>query len=143
MRGVKTMPRDIVGTVAADGSLQAFSSAIEAVGLVAELRGSGPFTVFAPTDAAFTKLAEHTLQNWLRRESRSKLREILTYHLLRGRLPVIEVIKSSSARTVQGTSLTVRFTDGRMHVNNAQVIRADIECSNGLIHMIDTVVIPR
>jgi len=143
MHTVRTMPRDIIDTAAGADALTAFCSALEAAGLVSMLRGSGPFTVLAPTDAAFGKIARHTLGDWLRPEGRPRLRAILTYHLLPGRLPLAEVIKSSSTPTVQGTSVTVRFTGNRMHVNNAAVVQADIECSNGVIHMIDTVVIPR
>ncbi len=143
MRPVKTAPRDIVETAVGAGSLRAFSSALAAAGLLERLRGLGPFTVFAPVDSAFDLVAEHTLQRWLRPEGRARLRDLMTYHLLQGRLPAAKIIESSSIRTAQGTSLTIRFAAGRMHVNNATVLEPDIECSNGLIHMIDTVVIPR
>lgn len=143
MPAVRTLLRDLVDTAAGIGSLHAFSSAIVAAGLVSRLRSSGPFTVFVPTDDAFARLAEHTLEDLLRPKNRSDLLEILTYHMLPGKRLAREVIKSSSAWTVQGAGMTVRFTEGRMHVNNAEVIRADIECTNGVMHLIDTVMIPR
>jgi len=143
MHSVKTPPRDIVATAVEAGSLTAFSSALTAAGLLGRLRGEGPFTVFAPTDAAFALIAEHTLHSWLRSEGRARLTNLMTYHLLQGRLPAARIIESSSVRTEQGTSLTIRFANGRMHVNNATVVRPDVECSNGLIHVIDTVMIPR
>lgn len=142
MRRVGSPSRNIIETAAKAG-LQGFQSAIEAAGLMGKLRSQGPYTVFAPSDAAFARVDDEVLERWLRPESRLKLRRIMTYHLLAGRLPASEVIKSSSTLTMQGTSLTVRFTEGRVHVNNAMVTAADIECSNGVLHIIDTVVVPR
>jgi uncharacterized surface protein with fasciclin (FAS1) repeats len=143
MHAVASTPHDIVDTAARASSLQAFSSAITVAGLLQRLRGGGPFTVFAPTDDAFSRIAEHTLQCWLRPGSKVLLMGIMTYHVLAGRLPMAEIIRSSSVPTLHGTSLTIRFAAGRMHVNNAAVIQPDIGCSNGMIHIIDTVVIPR
>jgi uncharacterized surface protein with fasciclin (FAS1) repeats len=136
-------PGDIMKSLHRLGSLQAFQAAIVAAGLVPRLRGGGPFTVFAPTDEAFGRIGEHILQRWLAPEHKSQLSGILTYHVMTGRLPASEIIRMSSAPTMNGTSLTIRFAEGRMHVNNAGVVRADVECSNGLIHVIDRVVIPR
>ena len=135
--------KDIVDTIAEAGAFKAFSSALRAAGLVETLRGSGPVTVFAPTDQAFAKLSENILWDWLRPESKAKLRGILTYHMLPGRLPAIEIIKSSSMKTVQGTGLTILYSNNKMHVNHATVLQMDIACHNGLIHVLDTVVIPR
>jgi transforming growth factor-beta-induced protein len=138
---VASAQSDIIDTMVGIESLHAFSSAIVAGGLLKKLRGGGPFTVFAPTDAAFGRIDEHVLQRWLLPERKAQLSGVLTYHVLLGRLSAAEITKASSARTLQGTRLTIRFAEGRMHVNNAAVIQCDIECSNGFIHIIDTVVI--
>ena len=130
---------DIIDTLAAIRSLHAFSSALAAAGLLRRLRIGGRFTVFAPTDAAFGRIDEHVMHRWLLPERKAQLLGVLIYHILPGRLPAAEIIKASSARTIQGTPLTIRFAEGRMHVNNAAVIQCDIECSNGFIHIIDTV----
>lgn len=143
MQRIASSLHDIVDTATRCGSLRAFSSAIVSAGLLQKLRGKGPFTVFAPTDDAFGKIDEHVLQSWLRAEGRAMLAGIVGYHVLAGRLSAAEIIRSSSVRTEQGTGLTIRFTQGRMYVNNAAVIRSDIECSNGMILIIDTVMIPR
>jgi transforming growth factor-beta-induced protein len=142
VRTVKSASKDIVDTVTAAASFKTFSAALRAAGLVETLKGSGPFTLFVPTDEAFAKLAETTLQEWLRPESKAKLKAILTYHVVPGRLLATEVIKSSSAKTVQGTGLTIRYKDSRMYVNNATVMQTDIACDNGVIHVVDTVMIP-
>ena len=138
-----TKGRDIVDTLTRADAFKAFSSALRAAGLVGTLRGNGPFTVFVPTDEAFAKLSERTLQDWLRPRSKAKLKGILAYHVVPGRFPAAEIIKSSSAKTVQGSGLTIRFESNRMHVNNALVVQADIPCDNGVIHVLDTVVIPQ
>lgn len=143
MHTVKSARKDIVDTIAGGGSFKAFSMALKVAGLVGALRGTGPFTVFAPTDEAFAKLDDHLLQDWLQPGSKRMLRAILNYHVVPGRMLAAEIVKSSSAKTVQGTSLTIRYKDKRMHVNNAAVVQIDIECDNGVIHVVDTVVIPR
>jgi len=140
---VKHALKDIIETVAETGSCRGFSSALRAAGLVETLRRSGPFTVFVPNDEAFAKLGEATLQEWLRPEGRAKLKGILTYHVVSGRLLASDLVKSSSVKTVQGTGLTIHFQNNRMHVNNAMALRTDIACGNGVIHLLDTVVIPR
>ena len=133
----------LVGTVLRSASFEAFATALKAAGLVEALKNSGPFTVFAPTNEAFAGLGEGILQDWLKPKSRPKLRGILRYHMLAGRMSGEEIIKSSSIKTLQGLSLTIRYKDGRMHVNNAIVIAADLSCGNGLLHVLDTVLIPR
>ncbi len=139
----KARLKDILDTVAEVGSFKAFSAAIRAAGLVDMLRGNGPFTVFAPTDEAFAKLTESTLHDWLKPEGKTKLKRILTYHVISGRFLANELLKSSSAKTVQGTGVTIHFARNRMHVNNAAVVQIDVACDNGVIHSLDTVLIPR
>ena len=141
--GTKHALKDIVDTVGQADAFKAFSSALKAAGLVDKLRGSGPFTVFVPTDQAFAKLSESTLHDWLRPGSKPKLKAIVAYHVVPGMCPASEIIRSSSARTVQGSGLTIHSRSNRVYVNNAMVVQADIPCDNGVIHVLDTVLIPR
>ncbi|HET6372954.1 MAG TPA: fasciclin domain-containing protein [Candidatus Polarisedimenticolia bacterium] len=143
MSTVKHALKDIPETVADLGAFRSFCAALKAAGLTESLKGKGPFTVFAPTDEAFAKLGESVLQDLLKPQRRGKLRAILNYHVLQGSLLAAELVKSSSTRTVQGTGLTIHFKNNRMHVNNAMVLQADIACENGVVHVLDTVVIPR
>ena len=117
-------------------------AAIKAAGLVDTLRGPGPFTVFAPTDEAFAKLPAGTLATLLKPENKAKLQSILTYHVVAGKVMSQDVVKLDSARTVEGGSIAIKTVDGVVMVNNARVIKADIAASNGVIHMIDTVMLP-
>ena len=134
----------ILGEAGAGGSsFKVFLAALEMAGVDERLRRNGPFTLFVPTDDAFSNLAESTSEDWLRRQTKPKLRAILSYHVLQGRMLANEIIKSSTVRTIQGSGLTIRFTKSRMYVNNALVLRADIAWDNGVIHVLDTVVIPR
>ncbi|MDR7423550.1 MAG: fasciclin domain-containing protein, partial [Armatimonadota bacterium] len=133
--------RNIVETAVAAGTFKTLVKAVEAAGLVQTLSGPGPFTVFAPTDEAFAKLPPGTLDTLLR--DRQKLSAILTYHVVAGRVLAADVTKMSSARTVNGQAITITVKDGTVMVDNARVIRTDILASNGVIHVIDTVILPK
>lgn len=135
-------PKDIVDTAAAAGSFKTLLAAVKAAGLVETLKGKGPLTVFAPTDEAFAKLPAGTLENLLKPENRAKLQAILTYHVVPGKVRGSEVINLTSAPTANGRALKIKVADGKVMVDNAQVIRADIMASNGVIHVIDKVVLP-
>ena len=128
--------KDIVDTAVAAGSFKTLAAALEAAGLVDTLKGAGPFTVFAPTDAAFAKLPAGTVEGLLK--DKAKLSAILTYHVM-----AADVVKLESAKTVNGQSVTIKVVDGKVHVDNATVTQADIEASNGVIHVIDTVLMPK
>jgi len=133
---------DIVDTaVAAD--FKTLVTAVKAAGLVDTLKGAGPFTVFAPTDEAFAKLPAGTLETLLKPENKAKLQSILTYHVVSGRVMAQDVVKLDSAKTVEGQSISIKTMEGGVMVNNAHVIKADIETSNGVIHVIDTVLLPQ
>ncbi|MBE0699113.1 MAG: fasciclin domain-containing protein, partial [Anaerolineaceae bacterium] len=117
-------------------------AAVQAADLVDTLKGKGPFTVFAPTDEAFAKLPAATLTSLLKPENKDQLTAILTYHVVAGRVMAADVVKLTSADTVNGKSVTIKVEDGKVYVNDAQVIITDILTSNGVIHVIDTVLIP-
>ena len=132
--------QDIVDTAVAAGSFETLVTAVKAAGLVETLKGEGPFTVFAPTDEAFAKLPEGTLESLL--ADKQKLTAILTYHVVPGKVMAADVVKLSSAQTVQGQSVTIDTNDG-VKVDGANVIKTDIETSNGVIHVIDAVILPQ
>ena len=134
------MAKDIVDTAIADGRFTTLVAAIQAAGLVDALKAEGPFTVFAPTDAAFAKLPAGTVEGLL--ADKAKLTAVLTYHVVPGRLTAADVAKARSLKTVQGGSLTVEASKG-VKLDGATVIVADVAASNGVIHAIDTVVLPR
>ena len=131
--------RTIIDVTAADGRFTSLAAALAAAGLVDLLKGSGPFTVFAPTDEAFAKLPAGTVEALL--ADKEKLAKILTYHVVPGKVTAAQV-KPGSVKTVQGQSLKVRTEGGAVMVDNARVIKADVMASNGVIHVIDTVVLP-
>ena len=106
------------------------------------LKGAGPYTVFAPTDEAFSKLPAGTVEDLLRPENKSKLQAILTYHVVSGRVMAKDAVQLSSAKTVNGESFKINVENGNVMVDNAKVIKTDIEASNGIIHVIDTVILP-
>ena len=135
--------KDIVDTAVSAGSFNTLAAALTAADLVETLRGKGPFTVFAPTDDAFAKLPKGTLDSLLRPENKSKLQSILTYHVVVGKYMAKDVVGMSSAKTVNGTSFQIRNRDGNVMVDDAKVIKTDIMTSNGVIHVIDTVIIPK
>jgi uncharacterized surface protein with fasciclin (FAS1) repeats len=135
--------KDIVDTAVAAGSFKTLVAAIQAAGLVDTLKGKGPFTVFAPTDAAFAKLPAGTVQDLLKPENKAKLVAILTYHVVAGDITSKEVVKLTEAKTVEGQTVKISVHDGKVMVNDATVVKADIPASNGVIHVIDTVLIPQ
>ena len=134
---------DIVDTAVSAGQFDTLVAAVQAAGLVDTLKGDGPFTVFAPTDEAFAKLPDGTVENLLKPENKDQLVAILTYHVVPGKVMSTDLAgKKEEVATVQGSALTIDAMKGGVTVDEAQVISADIEASNGVIHVIDTVVIP-
>jgi uncharacterized surface protein with fasciclin (FAS1) repeats len=134
--------KDIVDTAVAAGSFKTLAKALETAGLLATLKGDGPFTVFAPTDEAFAKLPAGTLDSLLKPENKAKLQAVLTYHVVAGKVMAAEVAKKTSARTIEGTDVAIAVRNGSVHVNDATVVTPDIGASNGVIHVIDTVMLP-
>ncbi len=134
--------KDIVDTAVAAGSFNTLAKALQAGGLVDTLKGKGPFTVFAPTDDAFAKLPAGTLEDLLKPENKAKLVSILTYHVLPKKMMAADVVKQKKAKTVQGSFVKIKTMDGKVMINDAQVIKADVMATNGVIHVIDTVLIP-
>lgn len=132
--------RDLVETAVAAGSFTTLAAALQAAGLVDVLKGAGPFTVFAPTDAAFAKLPAGTVEALLK--DKAKLTAILTYHVVAGTVKAADVVKLTSAKTVQGQEVRIMVRDGKVMINNATVTTADVAASNGVIHVIDTVILP-
>ncbi|MBK6378111.1 MAG: fasciclin domain-containing protein [Xanthomonadales bacterium] len=137
----KNAQQDIVDTAVAAGSFTTLAAALDAAGLIDTLKGPGPFTVFAPTDAAFAKLPEGAVDGLLK--DKAKLTSILTYHVVPGKVMAADVIKLDGAKTVNGQSVTIKVVDGKVQVDNAGVTQTDIETSNGVIHVIDTVLMPK
>jgi uncharacterized surface protein with fasciclin (FAS1) repeats len=140
---VNAQGKDIVDTAVAAGQFKTLAAALKAAGLVETLKGSGPFTVFAPTDEAFAKLPNGTVEDLLKPENKAKLTAILTYHVVPGKVMAAEVVKVKEAKTVQGGSLKVNAAGGTVKVDNATVVKTDIAASNGVIHVIDSVVLPK
>jgi uncharacterized surface protein with fasciclin (FAS1) repeats len=140
----KTKPthKDIVQTAAAAGSFKTLAAALDAGGLTETLKGKGPFTVFAPTDEAFAKLPAGTVEELLKPENREKLRGILTYHVVPNKASAATVVKAKALKTVNGKSLAVSAGKTGVKVGEANVVKTDIEARNGVIHVIDTVLIP-
>jgi len=134
--------KNIVDTAVAAGSFQTLTKALQAADLVDTLKGQGPFTVFAPTDEAFAKLPAGTLDDLLKPENKDKLRAILTYHVVAGKIPSAKVVTLSSAKTINGQELKITVMGGNVMVNNAHVVKTDISASNGVIHVVDTVILP-
>ncbi len=132
--------KNIVETAIEAGQFNTLVAAVKAAGLVETLSGKGPFTVFAPNDAAFAKIPKATLDGLLK--DKAKLTAILTYHVVSGKVMAKDVMKMKSAKTLQGGSLTIDTSDG-VKVDGAKVIQADIEVSNGVCHVIDTVLMPK
>ncbi|TWU56493.1 Immunogenic protein MPT70 precursor [Rubripirellula tenax] len=137
-----TAEKTIVETAIA-AKFNTLVAAAKAAGLVEALSGEGPLTVFAPTDAAFEKLPKGTVESLLKPENKDKLVAILKYHVVSGSVPAAKVLQLDSAKTLQGTDVTITQEGGAVMVNNAKVVKTDIECSNGLIHVIDAVLLPK
>jgi uncharacterized surface protein with fasciclin (FAS1) repeats len=135
--------QDIVDTAVAAGQFKTLAAALQAAGLVGTLKGAGPFTVFAPTDEAFAKLPKGTVEELLKPENKAKLTAILTYHVVPGKVMAADVVKVKDAKTVQGGSVSVAAMGGNVTIDNAKVVKADIAASNGVIHVIDTVLMPK
>lgn len=133
---------DIVDTAVHAGLFKTLAAALKAAGLIDTLKSKGPFTVFAPTDAAFAKLPAGTVESLLKPENKDKLTAILTYHVVAGNVKAADVVKLNSAKTVQGQEVTINATNG-VKINDSKGVTADIECSNGVIHVIDTVLLPK
>ena len=129
-------------TAVAAGQFKTLVAAVKAAGLVDTLKGPGPFTVFAPTDEAFAKLPAGTVESLLKPENKARLQSILTYHVIPGKVMSRELVKLDSAKTVEGGSIAIQTMGGGVMVNNAHVTQADIVASNGVIHVIDTVILP-
>lgn len=139
----KGAKKDIVDTAVAAGSFKTLATALTAADLVETLKGEGPFTVFAPTDEAFAKLPAETLKELLKPENKAKLVDILTYHVVSGKVMAETAVTLSKATAVNKKDITLAVTDGKLTLNgSATVAKADIECSNGVIHVIDTVILP-
>jgi uncharacterized surface protein with fasciclin (FAS1) repeats len=137
---VRAAEKDIVDTAVAAGSFKTLAKLLTDAGLVETLKGAGPFTVFAPTDEAFAKVPKATLDALA--ADKNKLRAVLTYHVVPGKVMAADVTKLTEAKTVQGQSVKIS-TAGGVKIDNANVVKADIACSNGVIHVIDSVILPK
>lgn len=132
--------KDIVDTAMAAGQFKTLVKLVQGAGLVDALRGKGPFTVFAPTDEAFAKLPKAQVDALLK--DKEALRRVLLYHVVSGKVMSKDVVKLRSAKTLQGQTITIRVQGKTVRINDAKVVKADIECSNGVIHVIDKVILP-
>jgi uncharacterized surface protein with fasciclin (FAS1) repeats len=132
---------DIVDTAVSAGNFTTLVAAVKAAGLVDTLKGTGPFTVFAPTDEAFAKLPPGTVEGLLK--DPAKLKKILLYHVVSGKVMAESVVKMKSAKTVEGGSAQIRTMGGKVMIDNANVVKTDIACDNGVIHVIDSVIMPK
>lgn len=133
--------KDIVTVAVEAGSFKTLAAALQAAGLVETLQGKGPFTVFAPTDEAFAKLPAGTVEALLK--DKEKLTAILTYHVVPGKVMAADVVKLNSAKTVNGQEVSIKVMGKMVHIDNATVTTADVPASNGVIHIIDTVILPK
>lgn len=141
--GKKAAKMDIVDTAASAGSFTTLVTALKAAELDGVLRQEGPYTVFAPTDAAFAKIPTETLNDLLKPENREQLQAILTYHVVPGRYKATDVVGMRDAKTANGQSFAINSSDGEVMVDNAKVVKTDIMATNGIIHVIDTVIMPK
>ncbi len=141
-RAAPAAAADIVDTAVGAGSFKTLVAAVQAAGLVDTLKGKGPFTVFAPTDEAFAKLPQGTIAELLKPENKGKLQAILTYHVVPGAVKAEQVVGLSNATTVNGQRVDIKVDGGKVMVDNAQVVKTDINCANGVIHVIDSVILP-
>jgi len=133
---------DLIGTAVDAGAFNTLAAALQAAGLVEALKGDGPFTVFAPTDEAFAALPRGTVDNLLKPENRQTLIAILKYHVIAGRIYADDAVGAAVATTLQGDDVRIRIKDGRLMVNDATVVSSDVESTNGVIHVIDRVILP-
>jgi uncharacterized surface protein with fasciclin (FAS1) repeats len=132
--------KDIVDTAVEAGSFKTLAAALQAADLISTLKSEGPFTVFAPTDAAFAKIPKADLDALLK--DKAALTEVLTYHVVSGTVMAADVVKLTQAKTVEGSPVKIKVVDGNVMINNANVSATDIAASNGVIHVIDTVIMP-
>lgn len=139
---IQAAEKDIVTTATEAGSFKTLVAAVKAAGLVETLKGKGPFTVFAPTDEAFAQLPAGTVESLLKPENKGRLVSVLTYHVVPGEVKAVEVMKLNAAATVNGQRVEIKSADGKVLVDQANVITTDIHCSNGVIHVIDQVILP-
>jgi uncharacterized surface protein with fasciclin (FAS1) repeats len=140
--GVRAASTDIVDTAVAAGQFKTLAAAIDAADLTETLKGPGPFTVFAPTDEAFAKLPDGTVESLLKPENKDQLTAILTYHVVPGKVMAADVVKLEEAKTVNGKMIDVKVDGDKVMTNSANVTKTDIEASNGVIHVIDSVILP-
>ena len=140
--GLRASQKDIVDTAAGAGTFNTLSAALGAAGLVDTLKGAGPFTVFAPTDEAFAKLPAGTVEDLLKPENKEKLVSILTYHVVPGKVTASDVVKIAEAKTVNGQMIKVKVDGGTVMIDGAKVTTADVMASDGVIHVIDSVILP-
>ena len=138
----RAQEKDIVDTAVAAGSFKTLAAALTAAGLVETLKGKGPFTVFAPTDEAFAKLPAGTVENLLKPENKAQLTAILTYHVVPGAVMASQVVSLKEAKTVNGKSVKINVMGSTVMVDKAKVVKTDIKTSNGVIHVIDSVMLP-
>lgn len=136
----KAAEKDLVETAVEAGQFKTLVTAVKAAELVETLKGKGPFTVFAPTDEAFAKVPKDKLEALLK--DKKALTAVLTYHVVPGKVMAADVVKLDSAKTAQGRSITIATKDGKVTINGANVLKTDIVCSNGVIHVIDAVILP-
>jgi len=139
---VRAADKDIVDTAVGAGQFETLATALGAAGLVDTLKGKGPFTVFAPTDEAFAKLPAGTVENLLKPENKDQLTAILTYHVVPGNVMAADVVKLSDAETVNGKKINIKAEGDTVMINGAKVVSADVAASNGVIHVIDSVILP-
>jgi uncharacterized surface protein with fasciclin (FAS1) repeats len=139
---VQAADKDIVDTAVGAGDFKTLATALEASGLASTLKGEGPFTVFAPTDAAFAKLPAGTVDNLLKPENKQQLVDILTYHVVPGRVMAADVVGLDDVKTVNGERIDIQVDGSAVKVNEANVTATDIAASNGVIHVIDQVILP-
>jgi uncharacterized surface protein with fasciclin (FAS1) repeats len=140
--GCGTCDKTVVEVAVGSDDFETLGAAVKAAGLVETLSGDGPFTVFAPTDDAFGKLPKGTVEDLVKPENKDKLVSILTYHVVPGKVMAADVVKLKNADTVQGKKVRIRVKDGKVMVNKANVVKTDIPCKNGVIHVIDAVILP-
>jgi uncharacterized surface protein with fasciclin (FAS1) repeats len=135
--------KDIVDTAVGAGNFKTLAAALKAAELVDTLKGKGPFTVFAPTDEAFAKLPKGTVEDLLKPENKAKLIAVLTYHVVPSKVMAADVVKLSKAKSVQGSDIQIKVADGKVTVDAANVTATDLKCHNGIIHVIDAVILPK
>lgn len=143
LAGCGTCDKSVVEVAVASKDFKTLVAAVKAAGLVDTLSGKGPFTVFAPTDAAFAKLPKGTVEELVKPENKQKLISILTYHVVPRKVMAKDVVRLKEAKTAQGSKVQIKVKDGKVMLDKAQVVKTDIPCLNGVIHVIDTVIMPK